>query len=74
VLNDMEILSVVAFSFGFTAWFNHDGNKISSLVTEGNHQLVELNRLNSLFSSFIWSINLRFGSENVILSSSSVDT
>ena len=32
MLNEIEILLEVAFSFGITLWSNHDGNKRISLV------------------------------------------
>ena len=74
VLNEREILSVVALSFGSTACSNQDGNKISSLLLTGKLQVTEFHKLYSFGSSnFISSFTLAFGSVNVILSSSSVD-
>ena len=73
VLNEMEILSLVAFSFGATVWFNHDGNKRRVLVSQGAVTVQEFHKFKDLNSNDVISSSLRFGCSNIILSSSSVD-
>jgi hypothetical protein len=62
VLNEREIRSLVAFSFGGTEWRNHDGNITRSPSETGKYVVTEFQVFQSLCSNVITSFKSAFGS------------